>query len=103
MEVLNTKKHGGFLRNYRVLVDLNGIEPSTARMRTWRSPERYLKRTLLYGGWRVHKKHTVCAANLFNRSMNRFYIYGAGIYIHFKGSRTMVYKFQLHVVLARIG
>lgn len=38
MEVLNTKKHGGFLRNYRVLVDLNGIEPSTSRMRTERSP-----------------------------------------------------------------
>ena len=37
MEVLNTKKHGGFLRNYRVLVDLNGIEPSTSRMRTERS------------------------------------------------------------------
>ena len=31
-------KHGSFLRNYRVLVDLNGIEPSTSRMRTERSP-----------------------------------------------------------------
>ena len=49
MEVLNTKKHGGFLRNYRVLVDLNGIEPSTSRMRTERSPEWYLKRALCVG------------------------------------------------------